>query len=173
MKIYMAPLLIISLLTLSLGIFVYIKNRKQSLNRIFFLLCVATFIWLFGRFISDFYGNSVYLWLRFSYCGVVFIAITIFHYIVELLRVRSLKKLALVNYFIGGIWSGLIWLSPYLIDGVRRYSWGYYPVAGRFHFLILFYFVSLVTASFMLSSYFLWFKKGVSPFKKTRLSISF
>lgn len=153
--------LVTSLLLIVMGIFVYWKNRKNDLNQIFFSLCFTSSIWLF--FYSIAYSSqdkqTAFFWFRMGYCGVVFIAVTVFHYTVQLLNIKNLKNFAFANYLIGGICCVLIWSSTLLVKGVYKYFWGYYPAAGHFHPFFLVFFIGLISLSFTLLAYSLLFQK--------------
>jgi len=161
MILYSLPPLAVSLGLLTLGFFVYTKNKKAKLNRIFFTLCLSSSIWLFFYSLAYRCKSEMiaFIWLKIGYGGVVFIAVTVFHYTVEFLGIHKIRKVVFLNYIIGLICVFLIWNSSYLIRGIHKYFWGYYPLAGRFHPLFLAFFISLVSISFIFLLYFLWFKK--------------
>lgn len=175
MNTYSFTPLIISLLLFSLGIFVFLKNRANSLNRVFFYLSTVSSIWLF--FYSLAYNTSVeeqaLTLLKIGYCGVVFIAITYFHYAVAFLRMKKMRPVIFVSYFIGIGWILTIFFTPYFISGVYKYFWGYYPKAGMLHPVFLVFFIGLLSFSMILYSYFLFFKKALSVIEKIQVKYIF
>lgn len=162
MNIYSILPLVISLLLISLGIFVYLKNRKKILNKIFLLITLVGGLWLFSYSIA--YGckndKIASLWLKIGYSGVIFIPITTFHYTLEFLKIRKLRLITFLAYLFGFTYIPLLWLTPYLIKGVYKFFWGYYPRAGIFHPVFLISFIGLVSFSFTLWLYFLLFRKN-------------
>lgn len=168
MNFYSIPPLLISILLFILGIFVLSKNIKSKLNFVFFLLCLTSSVWLFSNFIafSKFGANNVSFWLNLAYCGVVFIAITIFHYTVTFLNIKKLNFYIPFNYLIGFLIVFLIWRTDYILSGKKHFFWGYYPLAGIFNPAFIIYFVTLGTFSFIFLVYFGYFKKPSVPLIK-------
>ncbi|MDP2923722.1 MAG: ATP-binding protein [Candidatus Omnitrophota bacterium] len=172
MNLYSIPPLIISLLLVFSGIFVYLKNKKHLLNRLFLLLCFPASVWLF--FFSMAYNfhekNILITCLKVGYTGIIFIPITVFHYTVELVSLQKLRKLVYLSYLIGIFLAASIWISSYLINGVQRYFWGYYPLAGKFHYIFLLFFNILLAISYTIVFYSLWIKKNISSsLRKTQV----
>lgn len=176
MNLYSIPPLITSLLLLSLGIFVYSKNRRNPLNRVFFPLCLTSGVWLF--FYSLAYNstseNMGFLCLKIGYCGIIFIAVIFFHYTKEFLEVRKMKGLVLLNYLMGILWVFSIWKSSYFIKGIHKYFWGYYPLAGSLHPIFLIFFIGLISFSLIfLLYYFLYQKEKLTPLKTIQIKYLF
>ena len=157
------PPLIISILFLLLGCFVYSKNRQnsKSINRIFFLICFSSCIWLFFYSLGYSYDNKemASLWFKIGFSGVIFIPVSILHYPIEFLRLKKLNSIVLFNYITGICYVAMIWNSSLLIDGVIPYSWGYYPKAGPLHPYFLAHFLGMVGFSFTLWFYSFFFRK--------------
>jgi len=159
---YAIPPLISAALIFSAGCVTLRKNHKASLNRIFFALCCATTPWL------SFYGINYQLTTtgypsylinfhyRVAYCGVAFISIIMFHYVVAFLDLKWAKTWNIINYIYGAIVSVLILKTNLIINGVYQFFWGLYPQAGPLHPYFLSYFISLI----IISSIFLY--KGLS-----------
>jgi hypothetical protein len=153
---YSIPVLITSLIVLTIGIIVYSKKRKSILNLVFFLLCFPSSIWLFFSFLSynSLLEETAYFWYKFSYVGVVFITCAFFHYGSLVLGVNiKFRFLVILGYIASTICSILIWTSPYIIEGVYKYFWGYYPKRGSLHPLFLIYFLSYIFMSVILLTY--------------------
>lgn len=153
---------LVSIGLIFLGIFVYSRNNKQSLNKIFFFLCLVSSVWLFFYSLAYFaeQRDIAFLWLRTGYSGVVFIATIIFHYVVLFLRMNKMKWIIFLNYILGLFWIFTIWGSYLFIKEVKYFFWGYYPIAGKIHPLFLVHFMSLMTASISLLLYYWYFKKA-------------
>ncbi len=153
--------LITSILLFMLGIFVLSKNMKSRLNSVFFLLCLTSTIWLFSNFISfsEIKIGNISFWLNLAYCGVVFIAITIFHYTVVFLKLDRLLRYAYFNYVIGFVIVFLIWRTNYILSGAKRFFWGYYPFAGLLNPAFIIYFIFLVVFSCIALLYCGFFRK--------------
>jgi len=114
--------------------------------------------------------HTAFLWLKIGYCGVIFIAVTFFHFTIEFLEIRKLKILVFWSYVAGFLWVISIWKSSYFIKGVYKYFWGYYPIAGLLHPIFLVFFVGLVSFSLTLLLYFLLVRKEKLPtFKRAQI----
>ncbi|MBA7539012.1 hypothetical protein ES705_31290 [subsurface metagenome] len=69
--------LITAVIALVLGLFVYLKNRKQFTNKIWCLLSISIFVWEFAYFmllVSIDKGKAL-LWTRVLYCGATLIPV--------------------------------------------------------------------------------------------------
>lgn len=165
--------LIVSVMLLILGVFVYKSNKEQYLNKIFLGLCLTSSCWLFFVSLAYIVKNEhiAFVLLKMCYCGVVFIPITIFHYIVEFLKIKKIKIIALYNYLIGFICIILIWTTPFIVGGMRKYFWGYYPIAGILHPLFLVYFIlfgAILTSLLLLYKYY-YSEEKLSYLKKEQI----
>jgi len=134
--------LVVSLLTLCFGIFVYFINKKAKLNRIFCLLCMSVFIWAFGY--SQMYNtrNNYLLalfWVRVGYVGVVFIPVFTYHFIATFLELKR-NPFVLRFIYLLGISFLFISRTNLFLHGGYTYFWGYYPTAGPLYiFFVLFF----------------------------------
>ncbi|MBL7130481.1 MAG: hypothetical protein ISS45_03625 [Candidatus Omnitrophica bacterium] len=138
---YSIPPFISSIIILSLGIFVFIKNKKSLTNIGFSLICLSLFIWL----ISDtalYSTDKIKLLSIFSkwvYVGVTAIPITALLFIYGLLKrkINEHKTLFTALTFLYLIILYFIFKTNYIISGYCKYFWGYYPKAGHLHILYL------------------------------------
>ncbi|MCX7927309.1 MAG: hypothetical protein N2606_04155, partial [Candidatus Omnitrophica bacterium] len=173
---YSIPPFITASLLLFLSSFVLYKNWKSIFNRIFFLLGLASTIWLFSYSFAYtiVLEQEAQLWFKIGYCGIVFIAVVFFHYTIEFLKLEKMKPLVIGSYLIGFLWIILIWKSLFFIKGVTKYFWGYYPLAGLVHPLFLIFFIGLVSFALVLLFYsFLLKKKEWSALKRIQIKYIF
>ncbi len=152
MNIFSIPTFVTSFLTFMLGFFSFSKNVHSSINRSFYFLCLSVTTWLFlvsisyncsSQFLADFF-------LRICYLGIVNIPTTVFHFTVTFLGVGRLKKVIFPVYLLGIIFSFFILKNNFIINGVYKYFWGYYPKAGLFHPLFLIFFMTTTGFCFVL-----------------------
>src|SRR4030042_5046409 len=147
------------------SIFLFIKNKK---NVYFVLFGMAIFIWLFASsfaYIAE-KESQVLFWFKISYIGIIFIPATFFHFVFNLLRRKLNKTIFLIIYIISFCFIFLLYFSEYFINGLYKYSWGYYPKASFIgHPIFLLFFNTLFTVSII--SIFLGFHS-----KTNKLSIS-
>ncbi|MEW6075567.1 MAG: ATP-binding protein [Candidatus Omnitrophota bacterium] len=176
MTIYSILQLLVSLFIIFFGYFIYSKNKRQLLNRIFFGITISSFVWLFSYAIA--YNSNdpkiAFLWLRFGYCGVIFLAIATLHYTIEFLKIKLLKKLVIANYISGFVLVSLVLFTTTIIKTGEKYFWGYYPIAGILHPYFLCFFIGLITFASVIMLYFGWIvKEKIPPLKLIQIRYVF
>ncbi len=154
MIIYVILPLVTAILFLSLGFFVFFRNRKSSINLTFALVSLATSWWLFGYalvYMTKLEENAVIL-AKFLYIGVTFIPTTYYNFTsayIGLNRYANEKISIYASYLISVIFSILIFVSPHnFVTGVYKFYWGYQARVGLYHnifllFFFILYFISL------------------------------
>jgi diguanylate cyclase (GGDEF)-like protein len=147
---YAIPNSICALFCLGVGMFVFFKNRKSSVNISFALLGLSAFVWQLGTFMVLLSKNSdvALFWCRFTYKGAIFIPITTYHFAINFLRKKAQLRLVFLSYSIGAILFVPISETKYFISGLYRYFWGYWWKAGSFHPYFLLFFGVLMIVSF-------------------------
>ncbi len=142
---YGIPPSLAALITLGVGIFVLKHNIKSKINILFFNICVSTAVWLGFLGLNLFYEhpNSTIndFLLRADYSGVVFVAISVFHFLVKYLEINNqlIKLIVQINYLFGVLIVVLIWTTKYILADPYKYFYGFYPQAGPYHPLFLIY----------------------------------
>jgi signal transduction histidine kinase len=131
-----------SLLVLSVGLYVYLKNRGAVTNRLFGLFYLAVSMWQFG-FYRVFLSTSeaeAFVWIRFLWIGVIFIPTFFFHYAVVFFRKEREHGRVISNYILSVLFSISLFVPGWFIDGSYKYFWGYYSKAGilQYPFLVFF-----------------------------------
>ncbi len=166
--------LIASVTVISLGVMVYLNNRKSRVNKSLFLLCLASFFWLFFAFLatfSDSYDTSL-LFFRICYVGIVFIPSTFYHFAHEFVGRTSGKRIA-AGYFISTIFAFTVLGTRYMIKGLFLYPWGFYPAASNpLHIIfMLFFLITLSSALYLIYKEIK--KKNVPSIQRTKLKYIF
>lgn len=157
-----------SLFILFLGVFVFIKQSKSPVNLAFSRFSVLTFIWLFFSGIS--YSISIeqqaFPWLIISYTAVVLMPVAFFHIPYAFLNLSHKRILAFL-YIITFLFIYSLYNTDYLVNGLYKYYWGYYPKAGLLHPVYLTFFFLVVSACDLLL-FLNWFKirKETSLYKQ-------
>jgi len=131
---FAATALINAALSVFLGLVVYIKNRRENLNKIFGLLCLAVGSWSGLYFLWIILGTShdVALFLgRILNMAAIFIPVTYFHFVALFLGIYKEKRKLIVY----GYWLSLLLFisgfSPLFIKDVApEASLPWYPKAG-------------------------------------------
>jgi two-component system NtrC family sensor kinase len=135
MSLYSIPTLLTAILSFVLGLFVLARNRKSGLNVTFASWCFLTAYWqtcwtlLFN--VED--ARTAVVLARLGYSGIIFIPIVFFHFVFEFTKIERSRRLSRLNYVVGTVFFLINWVSDAFVDGVHKYSWGFYPRAGILH----------------------------------------
>jgi len=110
------------------GFYVFSRDIKSRINQLFLAICVSITMWFSTFFIGYVLGPNTplgYFWFRFEYCGVTFIVLFVFDYLIHLFDYKKFKIWAQLNYVYGLVISFLILNTPYIIDkDLYFYNWG-------------------------------------------------
>jgi len=126
-------------LALALAGFVFFKNPRSAVNRVFALLCFQTFWWQACWFATYFFHEPSQkdLIIRISWIGVVFIPFTYYEFSVRFLGLNSELKWTRWAYIFASVFLVLTWTGKLFIAGINDFWWGYYTKAGILHPLYL------------------------------------
>jgi len=155
LNLYNFPPLISSLLFISLGFFVFFKNKKSAVNFVFFLVCLATFWWQFSWFLLFSTNNESFatILIKIGYMGIAFIPATFFNFFVLFLGEKNKvdKFLTYFSYIFSSFFIFLLFFTNYFVDGFYKFDWGFYPKAGFMHPIYLLFLFSLAIRILYLS----------------------
>ena len=131
-----------------LGIFTYLKGRKQYPTNPFVLYFLSVSFWSFGYFfwqVSTNY-NSALFWSRVLMAGAIFIPIFYFHFIISFLNlVEKYKKILYGGYVLSFLFL-LLDFTPYFVKTVEpTLFFPFWPKPGIFYPLHLLMFFGLVS----------------------------
>jgi len=166
----MASLLpgIVSLLFLAYGAYVLHSRGVTRISLTFFLLCTTTFFWqaswavLFQ--LQD--RDEAYAMVKLGYLLIMFLPTTLYHFITELTASQGERRLVALSYVAAAILAALLLSTEWVVDGMYRYSFGFYPRAGLLHPLHLLQTVTVV----MRALYLLYRRQQVAlSTEKTRM----
>ncbi len=124
--------LVSSITVISLGVMVYLNNRKSRVNVSFFAFCLSLFFWLFFAFlgiISDDYYTSL-LFYKICFVGITFIPSTFYHFAYVFVGGTSRRRIAGL-YILSALFAASLLSPEHLIRGLFLFPWGFYPAAGR------------------------------------------
>jgi len=139
MSVYSMPPLFGALLAISIGSFVYLRNKKSSVNISFALFSLSLFLWLLSYGIAYSVENSdvAIFWCRLACTAVIFTAPTFYHLAVSYLNMMEEKKFVYLSYFIMIIFVFLFHTEYFLSHNPYKYFFGFYSKAGPLHPLYL------------------------------------
>jgi len=162
------PVLTVGSLILLAGIIIFIANKKALPNFAFFLICLSVGIWLLATGIGYLCENEkvAVLWFKYDNFGVAFISISAYFFTRSFLNLKG-KRIVLVGYTLALLFGILIIKTNYLVTGVRKYFWGYFPSWGILGYPFLVFFFGCMLLSFFLL--FSQFPKTDSLIKKNQI----
>ena len=143
---YIISGLLTTITSFCLGLFVYLRNKKEALNRLWFLLSIAIAIWSFGVVTSITAPDKTLglFWGRFNHLGVIFIPVLFLHFVVTLVTERLNKKLFRFLYILCAIFLLLNCTPLFLKDVVPKLNIKHYVVPGSIYPVFMLFFFSCV-----------------------------
>jgi len=151
---YIGSHIVILVTNISLGVFVFLKDKKGILNRLWFLLSLCVGIYCFGfiKTIIATNDKSALLWGRFLYLGVIFIPTIFLHFSLALLNEsRKRRKILSIAYLLCIAFLILDFTPWFIRDVAPIPPFNYYDVPGRIYpFFLLFFSVQIIYAHYRL-----------------------
>jgi len=154
---------------ISLGTFVFSKNRKGIQNITYFALSLSIALYSFGYFLWQFANNESYalFWFRILVVGIILINVTYLHFIFAFLGILERERKFLIACYIINFIFILLNFSSLLYTGlVPRYGLGFWPTPTIFfHVYLFFWFFQLFYGfDFLLKGY-----RKASGFKREQI----
>lgn len=165
------PPLIACIYFLFLFFLILIKKARAGVNPGFLIVFFTSFIWLFSyavAFSTRHYETALF-WCRNAYFGINFIAVSLYHFIIEVLGLKKQRKWAYLFYALMIAFIPVTRTDLFLRGAIRWY-WGYYP-----------YRANIIYDIFILSFCFYWslalfnlireYRKETSGLRKSQLKL--
>jgi signal transduction histidine kinase len=113
---HLIALFTVFITTFSLGIFVFIKNRRGRITRVFVLYSQTLAIWGLGQGLHSIAPDktTALFWGRFGHLGIIFIPSTLLHFIFNFLEIKGPKR-RIINIAYG---ISFFFLLTNFIDGL-------------------------------------------------------
>ncbi len=127
-------------MALILGLFVFIKQRRQPAGRAFVILNLGAFIWsvsyFFWQSCTD--ARSALFWCRALTMGSSFIGSAWYHCVVHILgRWKQLKKYVIASYLVA-LASMFFIGTPLIVNRVEHFlDFPFWPMAGPLYFIYI------------------------------------
>jgi signal transduction histidine kinase len=152
---YVIAQLLNTFTTIVLGLFVYLKNRGNLVNRMFALHCLTIAIWAFSFAQMAVAQNAVegLFWSRALHVGAIFIPVFLLHFICALLDiVHEKKKILVAAYIIGFSMLAFVPTNLFVSHTVAVVGFKYFvgPAGLQYHLFPLFFFVCTIYAFYEL-----------------------
>jgi len=127
-----------------LGLLVYLKNKKNNLNKTFGVLCLSITIWSFFYFLWQLSATekSALFLTRALMAGSIFIPVTYLHFILVFLGLDQEKKnLIISGYILSFIFQISNFTSFFVKNVAQELYFPYWPKPGIFFhpFLLMFF----------------------------------
>ena len=134
--------LINGLMALALGIFVYTRDPTDRRYLTYGLFCLSLAVWSFAYFLwlLSLNGVQALFWVRMFMLGAVFIPVTSYHHVVQLLGVASetRRTLIVVGYVLSFFLAVLVPTDYFVPSVSKKLTFEHWPNVGpAFHLHIL------------------------------------
>ncbi|MFA5248381.1 MAG: ATP-binding protein [Patescibacteria group bacterium] len=142
-----------AIVSLLLGIFVFLKNKKSKVNSGFAFFCISVAVW------SIFYigwplsatSSQTLFWFRLLHIGASFTPITYFHFVVNWLNLYKRKRMfVFMGYLLAVLFSVSVFSPYFIVDMVPKFSLRFWAEPGIIYHFYLFYFFGYVVFSSIL-----------------------
>src|SRR5258706_5289393 len=126
---YAVPTLLTAVLMLGFGVSV-LARRVSAVSLTLFTLTLAAAVWqlafTFMYCARD--AATALLWSRMAYLGVPFIAPSVYHFTIEVLRIsKERRNEKYMGWLLALMFAVMASSSNLLVNRVQHYWWGYYP----------------------------------------------
>ncbi|HEY3054017.1 MAG TPA: PAS domain S-box protein [Thermoanaerobaculia bacterium] len=117
-------------LVLLLGIVVTIREGLSRISALFLALTTSIAFWLYA--FSLMYATTdsrvALFWAKLSFLGIAFIPTAVYHFVAAVAQMeRRLHDILRAMWVLSGVFALIIVSTNQIVDGVERYSWGFYP----------------------------------------------
>lgn len=171
---YAIPVILVSILILSIGLFVLKQNKKSIINIAFFYECLSTGLWLFTIsfvYLCKIPELALFYYRYFTFLGVVNIMPSLILFVLSWSEeIKRKKYIFIFNFLISLLFYALaIGTDKIISSDTRKYFWGFYPVygTGAKYFMLTFLFQSFYGYSKLFSLY----KSEDIPIRKRQIKL--
>jgi HD-GYP domain-containing protein (c-di-GMP phosphodiesterase class II) len=131
-------------ITLLLGYHIFVKGRRGSIVRSYFLLMLSIAVFSLGVLMAGLFGDDRYslFLVRFCHLGVSFIPILYFHFIIKLINIADKQRhITIAGYALASVFA-LLNFTPLLVKGIS-YKLGFVSGdPGMIYPVFIFYFIA-------------------------------
>ena len=148
MNFHAAASLFLSVASLALGAFVYLKGRSNSQNITYALMTLAISLWCFGQFMGEVSldKSSVLVWTRINLAGGILVLVFYVNFIAAFLKKLTAHKFFIAGaYFCGALLLFLDITALFVSDVRPTLMFKFYPVPGPAYPLLMVFYVFAVS----------------------------
>ncbi|OJI08543.1 hypothetical protein BK005_00635 [bacterium CG10_37_50] len=143
--------------SLSLGLFVLVKNRNNKTNQTFSVFAFTIALWSFFYYLWQIADNpdSALFWCRMLMIGAIFIPVTYLHFVVRFLNIQKQKIFLGLSYFLFVLFL-LFNTTPLFISHVEPLlGFAFWPIAGPvFSVFLPIWLAYVIYSSYLLYRYY-------------------
>jgi signal transduction histidine kinase len=147
---FVVSLWLTAIVTLAMGIFVLIRNPKNTVNKTFAFYSFAIAWWSFCQIwlIACDKKLTALIWTRIEQVGVFFIPTFFVHFVISLLNIKNKRRFLVVSYSLSIIFAFLCATPLMIADAIPKETVKYvkyFATAGfAYHFAILFFVIIIL-----------------------------
>lgn len=142
------PQLLVAVFVFFLAFLVLRNNYKSGVHIGFFVATFSTSQWLFFYFLAYLTdAESIkYLYFKIGYTFVIFMVVSVYHFISAYLKLKREVSLSYFCYGIGLFFAISLWTTDYFISAdLIPYKWGLYPKAAVLQKIYMIFFGVILT----------------------------
>ncbi|MEA3293034.1 MAG: ATP-binding protein [Patescibacteria group bacterium] len=137
-----------------LGVFVYLRNRKQINNQLFFLFCLSMAIWSYAYFFWQTSSIEFFalFWCRALMVGAIFIPIFYLHFVLGWIRkIKEKKNYLIFGYLIFSFFFFSNFTSLFVKSVSPKFNFLFWPNPGiLFHFFLVLWVFCVIYTIYLL-----------------------
>ena len=117
------------------GLYVLFKDKTNSANIVFSLLCGVTFCWQITwsvLFQANNPETAIFL-AKLGYLFIIFLPTAFYHFLTRISMRENEEKWIISSYLVSSIFAFSLLFSDLFFSNYYQYFWGYYPKAGLLH----------------------------------------
>ena len=171
------PHIVITVISLALGFFVYSQNTRSFTNFSYLAVCVTAALWLGGdaAIMSTQTEQAAKFWARFVYIGITLLPPSLYFFSSSWLGLINKKRTWIfLNYILGLVFIILFLTTDLFVAGYKRHYFGNFSRLGIGSIFYLVYFFGISCAFFkdLIQSY-IFESDAVKKLHKKRILLAF
>ena len=140
-----------------LGLFVFLKTKTKA-ARVFFLMCLAGFVWSCAYIFWPLAENKedALFWFQVLHIGSIFVSVFYLNFVTLFLDLyKKFKKLIILGYVLAFFFSSSVFSPWFIKDMVPKFSMKYWANPGiLYHFYLIMFFGYMIFASYLLVAHY-------------------
>ncbi len=128
-----------------LTLFVFYKNKATVSSYIFAALSSSFLLWLISYALMNSTSNerTAYFLAHLGFIGIILIPFFATYFLFNFINLKTNKLVKILMLSITLLFIVLTIFSNVIISTIEANQWGNYPLAGKFHFVFIFYSIFL------------------------------